>query len=208
MGITKTDILLLEKYITPETKTVCELGSQNLYIDDNPTPPFASKWYQDKGLEYHCIDLAGDNGAITYDLAYYIPFGFPFDLVTDFGTSEHVVQMDGMKKVSFHDGHIHSVYPDGIKSIEAGFYKCIMNKHFLLKVGGICISVNPKTGQWKGHGYSYYTKEFYTELCRIMEYELLELGEYGGQIFCIFRKVNDTEFMSEEEFSKLDIRKE
>lgn len=212
MGITSFDIQLIQKALSlkPEIKTVCELGSQNLYLGNEPEPPFASIWYEAEKIKYACIDMAGDNNALKYDLGKPIEIKDQYDLITDFGTSEHVVNMKEFTEVAFHGGHINSIYPKGEFEIESGFYNCWKNKHGLLKIGGLMINVNPKTGHWPGHGYTYISEDFYTELIAIAGYEIIELGENcamgncenGKNIYSILRKVNE-KFPSVEEFYKI-----
>jgi len=215
MGVTAFDIELLEKAISfsKNIESVCELGSQNLYISNEEKPPFASIWYEKKNIRYACIDLAGDNNSIRLDLANPIEVERQFDLVTDFGTSEHVVQMEGFESISFHEGHINSIYPKGnIKSIEEGYYNCWKNKHNLLNIGGLMINVNPKTGHWPGHGYTYLTDDFYLGLCKIAGYQIQEVGqncamgncETGINIYSILKKTSEL-FPSFEEFKKLPL---
>lgn len=199
MGITAFEIKLLDKVIEQyHPKTVCELGSQNIYVDSNPQPPFASSWYiLEKGLErYVSIDLAGDNYSEKEDLSKSICWKDKFDLVTDFGTSEHVVQMEDYVSVPYHEGYINSIYPKGVKGIEQGYYNCWLNKHTLLAIGGIMVNVNPKTKMWEGHGYTYLGVDFYKELEAFSGYELLETGlngamgnwETGVNVYGILRK--------------------
>lgn len=222
MGITASDIQLIEKAIQvkPDIKNVCELGSQNLYLDNDPKPPFASGWYEGRGIKYHCIDMAGDNGAAKIDLSMPFPKDWPvappwFDLVTDFGTSEHVVRVPEYQSVAFHEGHINSVYPKEQPTenqIREGFYNCWVNKHDLLRYDGLMINVNPKTGNWPGHGYTYLTKVFYTKLAELMEYEIIYLEDHaamgntvsGWNVCCILRKKFDRPFMSFEEFQQCE----
>ena len=217
MGITNFSVSLLDKVIKAYRPiTVIELGSQNLYLSSDPNPPFASEWYRKNGFEeYDCIDLAGDNDALDFDLAYYIDERFhKYDLVTDFGTSEHVVQMDGFTTAEFHEGHIHSVYPIDVKDVEAGFYYCWLNKFNLCKKGGIIISENPKSGHWPDHGYHYITKDFYEKLSDITDLEIVELGEFPAagnyetvmNIYSILKKVGEN-FTALENFWSLPIYK-
>lgn len=220
MGITAYDVTLLEKAlsINPEIKNVCELGSQNLYLDNSDKPPFASSWYEERGIDYTCIDLAGDNKAKEIDLSFSVPEDMKnfFDLVTDFGTSEHVVQMESFTKTAFHEGHINSIYPEKIRENGDiwGIYNCWKNKHDMLKCSGVMVNVNPKFGNWPDHGYHYYTLDFYNELCSINGYEIVVLEEHaamgntisGWNIVCMLIKGNDDPFMSFIEFCKLDLR--
>ena len=63
MGYTKFTVDLISRHLEG-VKSVIDLGSQNLYIENLEKPPFASGWYEERGIEYTCIDLAGDNNAI------------------------------------------------------------------------------------------------------------------------------------------------
>lgn len=219
MGICASDIQLIEKalQLKPGIATVCELGSQNLYLDNDPKPPFANTWYENRGIQYRCIDMAGDNNAINLDLSIKrdVVWGDRFDLVTDFGTSEHVVRVPEYQSVAFHEGHINSVYPKeqpAEQQISEGFYNCWANKHDLLRYDGIMINVNPKTGNWPGHGYTYLTKNFYLKLAELMEHEIVHLEDHaamgnaasGWNVCCILRKKVDRPFISFEEFQQCE----
>jgi hypothetical protein len=138
-----------------------------------------------------------------------------FDLVTDFGTSEHVVAGVEMKNHFFDNVSINSVYPTRIPTddeIAEGFYWCWRNKHHLLSVDGLMINVNPETGNWPGHGYTYLTKDFYTKLAELMEYEIIHLEDHaamgntisGWNVCCILRKQIDRPFISFEEFQQCE----
>jgi len=220
MGITASDIELIQLacHQKKDIKTVCELGSQNLYRpgDDQVKPPFAKFFYESLGMEYTAIDMACDNGAMPWDLSQSIRkfTGITFDLITDFGTSEHVVANMPMVKHTFHDGHINSVYPTSQptpEQIKCGYYECWRNKHNLLALNGIMISVNPKTGNWPEHGYTYINTDFYKMLAGLMGYEVYWLNENEAMgnpnavnIECVLRKVIDNEFMSFEDFQTCD----
>lgn len=216
MGYTAHTIALISRHLDG-VKSVLDIGSQNDYSRGINPPPFVSEWYNHQGIKnYSCIDLAGDNGAIKLDLAKPVYLGKRFDLVVDGGTSEHIVLAKNYKTESFNNGHIHSVYPEGeIKSIEEGFYNCWLNKHSHLKVGGIMVNENPKTGNWPNHGYSYYTKEFYQQLELISGYVILELGEHpasgntvdGWNIYSVLFKESE-KFPNFEEFKKIPIKHE
>lgn len=229
MGITNFSISLLEKVVKDfRPRSVIELGSQNLYTTSDPNPPFADVWYKENGFTgYTCIDLAGDNRAVVIDLSH--PFPTPeysiknaderpiirtYDLVTDWGSSEHVVQMEGYHSVAFHDGHINSIYPTEVKNIEEGYYNCWLNKFNLCKVGGIILSENPKHNHWPGHGFHYIEQEFYEKLERMIDVEIVELGEHpasgnaetGMNVYAILRKTGNN-FTALENFWSLPIYK-
>lgn len=195
MGITAFDIELLDRTIDKyKPKTVVELGAQNLYNQPLIPAPYANIYYQSKGVMYRCIDLNGENGADKIDLSSQFDVIYGVDLVTDFGTNEHVTK------------------PNEGFSWEA-IYNCWVNKHNLLKVGGVMISENPKDGHWELHGYSYYTEDFYRELVLMCNYEIIELGtvcamgncETGQNIYCVMQKQSEL-FPTLEQFKTLPLK--
>ena len=201
MGVTSFDIPKLEKILRDyHTSTVMELGAQNRYDQPSLPAPYMRAWYDQHSVSYDSIDLSGEDGAWELDLAKDLgpvltAEGVPFyhDLVTDFGTSEHV----GI---------------NGKFSWEA-IYNCWKNKHNLLVVDGIMFSENPKTGNWPGHGFNYYSLAFYYGFCAITDYHILEVGEHaamgnttdGWNIYCIMQKRSE-KFPTFEEFQNLDIQ--
>lgn len=185
MGCTIFEVEKLKWVIeTYKPENVIELGSQTNYTtSEQGKPPFMSEWFKDKVIDYCCIDLAGDNNAITLDLSIEHNQSEGWDLVTDFGTSEHIVVMGEYISVPFHEGYINSVYPKGEpteEQIKLGYYNCWLNKFHLCKIGGIIFSANPLTENWPGHGYSYICKDFYNELVKISGLEIIEQGIHAA----------------------------
>ena len=168
MGVTTHSNNLVQKH-KGNAKTMLELGSQNTYFDSQAMG-VAKPYYQSQGFEHVSVDLNAEYGSIAKDLSQLHDLG-QFDLVTDFGTSEHV--------------------PD--------FYMCWLNKHKACKIGGLIISENPKVDNWHGHGYHYVTKDFYIELAKVAGYEIVELGEHaamgnvtdGWNVYCVLRKTSE-----------------
>lgn len=208
MGITSFSIELIERN-KGNAKTIIELGAQNLYNQPILPAPYAHEWYLKNGFEeYDCIDLSKENNCIELDLSKPINYAtYPFmrmdredemieeyDLVTDFGTQEHIGN-------------------NGIHDPEA-FYNCWKIKHDLFKKDGVMINENPKTGSWPGHGFQYMTLDFYLRLAELCGYKILELGEHpamgnvtdGWNIYCVLKKQNNNSFISLEEFKTLDFR--
>lgn len=212
MGYNQEDKEIVLRHIEG-VKSVLDMGSANDYTYGVEYPPFISEWYKSIGIyNYACIDLAGDNNALKYDVSHPVDIGEKFDMLVNAGFSEHVVQMDGYVTVAFHDGHINSIYPKEVTDARLGFYYCWKNMFSFVINGGIMIHVNPKSGYWEGHGYTYLTREFYVEICKISDLEYLELYEHGAcgnwetgiNIVCVLKKTGNT-FPSFEEFSKLPI---
>lgn len=99
------------------------------------------------GLEYRAIDYGGQEDTLALDLNFdRLPEGERnrYDLVTNFGTSEHVCNQAN----SF----------------------CVM--HDLTKRGGLMFHVLPSGGMLN-HGLVNYTPKFFWKLCQSNEYELL-----------------------------------
>lgn len=199
MGITDFSITLLNKVIEEyRPKSVCEMGDQNLYTGDNNYGKYANLYYEQKGIEeYACIDINGGNNAFDFDMSYPIDDNFakyePYDLVTDFGFSEHVGR-------------------DGKFDWEA-IYNCWQNKHNLLKIGGIMVNENPLEKNWPLHGFNFYGWDFYTELAELSGYEILEQGIHpamgnitdGYNLYSILKK-NSVKFPSLSEFKTLPLK--
>ena len=186
MGVTAHSIDLIQKAIALNVKaeSVIELGSQNLYDQSySGKTPYASIYYITKGLRYACIDLNGENEALKLDLENPIDHKKKYDIVTDFGTSEHI----------------------------RNYYSVWKTKHDLCKLGGVIISENPKTGNWKGHGFNYPTIDFYTELAQAMGYKIHYIGEHpamgnsidGWNVYSIMTKEINNNFLFKAEFQKL-----
>ena len=88
MGIQKEPAAFIAQLPLPKGFSVCELGDQGMCGE--PTKRLAKDWYeQELGCgRYVSIDGNG-RGTLTADLNLPI-YLKPFDLVTDFGTGEHI----------------------------------------------------------------------------------------------------------------------
>lgn len=159
-------------------QSVCDLGAQNNYEDHiiRSAPakyPYMSEWWKGRNVHYESIDLNGENGSHVLDLTEPVDLGKQFDLVCDFGTSEHVKA--------------------------EGYYQCHKNIDSLCKIGGVIIHANPKVGNWPGHGNNYIDQDFYKALAAAAGYELWHLEEWpamgnttdGWEIIAVLKKTND-----------------
>lgn len=95
--------------------------------------------FEAMGIEHVSVDWNGEDGALKLDLR--VPqwetLG-QFDMVTNFGTTEHVASQKGVWE----------------------------NIHRCLKVGGTLISMTPFPGDWSWHGEFYPTEDFYWQLAQ------------------------------------------
>ena len=162
-----------------------ELGNQQMYCHPAiPEGSAAKEWFKAHGVIQHVsIDLNGLLGALPMDLSQPIEkpeFNNAFDIVTDFGTSEHV----------------------GKNLID--LYHCRANCHRWCRPLGIMIFMNPKTGHWPGHGYHCFTLQHYHALAKACRYVALEVSEApscgnyinGWQIHAALWKQEDAPFIS------------
>lgn len=199
MGYTSQTISRVTSIIAHNAiRRVIDLGAQNNYslsIPEGGSAPYMSEWYQSQDIDYAAIDLSAENNSLPIDLALPVDDELgQFDLLVDAGTSEHI----GI----------------GGKYFDTAIYNCWKTKHNLVKPGGYIISENPKTGNWPGHGFNYYTTEFYTRLATLCHYDIIELGEHpamgnttdGWNIHCILRKKEDTPFISSKDFATCGIK--
>lgn len=105
MGIIKPDFYLFRHYISQYSKInnknysdikMLELGNQifqdDTLIREESLPHSAKEYYMNMGVEHTSIDLNGEDGALQIDLSKPIPeeYNNKFDIVTNFGTAEHV----------------------------------------------------------------------------------------------------------------------
>ncbi len=168
-----------------------ELGSQQMYCHGNiPEGSAAKSWFTRMGAEHTSIDMNGELGALQMDLAKPIlreEWEGHFDVVTDFGTSEHVGP-----------------------SLTA-LYNCRASCHNWCRPGGVMFFNNPKTGHWPNHGYHYFTVDHYRKLAEACNYGVMDLWEHptlgnsvdGYQVFAVLMKNTNAPFVSEEKFIAL-----
>jgi len=164
---------------------MAELGNQIL-----PESPLrtAKKYFQSLGVFHVSIDLNGNDGAEKLDLSKPLLQFRPewdgiFNIVTNFGTSEH---------------------------IERGQWQTFRNMHDLCKDGGVMIHMVPLTGNWHKHSHYYYTKQFFTELTAACGYTMLYnmIAEYPtrkkqAQVCAILKKNSETAFCLPDNFPEV-----
>lgn len=161
---------------------MCELGDQEIFLGG-----FAKAFFEGRGVRHTSLDIHGLNKTRLVDLRLPIHGDLigKFDVVTDFGTSEHV------------DGQ----------------YQCFKNIHDLTKVGGLMVRTLPLVGHWPLHCNFYYTMGTFQVLASICGYEIVKnciLPCYGvpgkDLLVCTaLRKTSAARFCGANEFVKLGI---
>jgi hypothetical protein len=166
-----------------------ELGNQGMQIN-GINYKVAKDYFQSLGIQHTSIDLNGRHGAMKFDLG--IPlkeFYCQYDIVTNFGTSEHVYNQ----------------------------YECFKNIHEFCKGGGLMIHAVPMPGHWPRHCEYHYPKKFFVMLADACGYNIYALGVEsmpGGPprmknkrniVYAILRKEDLFDFIDIDEFEKFPI---
>jgi hypothetical protein len=200
MGILNENLIALRRH-APPPRSMLELGNQYLCAGSKPYPDFpdhligmdpsrpivAKPYFESLGYEHVSVDLNGKDGALVRDLSKPFSLDREFDVVTDFGTSEHVECL----------------------------WACLENVHRHTRVGGLIFCANPAPGNWPGHGHWYRSADFCRAFASAVGYEILELAPVacagnthdGWLTSVVFRKTRP-EFMDTFAFYRLPLDKQ
>jgi hypothetical protein len=157
-------------------KRMCELGDQKMWAVMREPRMWAKEFFESQGVHHYSIDIHGQNGAYSIDLSKPIVDGFwqkRFDIVTNFGTAEHVSNQ----------------------------FNCWKNIHNFGKPGCVFFHVLPELGRYRPYHCNYwYDKDFYTYLMKVNGYTkvLLESILPIGHVGCCYIKPKDEEFKIDE----------
>lgn len=157
------------------------------YYDDVHNRRVFKYWVNLLGISHVSIDLNGEDGSLPFDLStsleVYEILHNKFDLVTDFGTIEHI--------------------PDQ--------YWAWRNMHNFTKSDGIMMHVLPLIGNWLNHPSCYwrYTDDFFENLCSVCDYELVGIQHHMNElspdisIYATVKKLDNSNFPDEAVFGSL-----
>ena len=181
MGVTTIALDSLNKIFLGienlNNKTLLELGIQN-FSGGRYNQQFVRNFFKNDFKQYFSIDLHNHPEVTLCDLSIYQPKKFYVDIITNFGTSEHV-------------------------EYEEGQYNCWKNMHDWLMVDGIMIHEIPEYGSWKNHC-RYYTDYNFFKKMEDCGYQILEFDQHvdenGNLNWCVLKKMEDKEFMTYEEY--------
>lgn len=165
MGLNDTVYFTYCRPYFQKAQSILELGAQLFLVNGKSVGYFKNLL----GFPITSLDIKGENGSLPLNLSNEIPAEHQkeYDLITNFGTSEHV----------------------------ANQYQCWKNIHCFCKKGGYVINEIPEKGSWKNHCKFYVEKSFFEALSADFEIVLLKPIFYRGQgnnILCIQRKKTDT----------------
>jgi hypothetical protein len=115
-----------------------EFGNQFMRCDGFPWKMVAKKYFTELGIEHVSLDLNGLDGALKRDITNSVSDLGVFDIVTNFGCSEHVDK--------------------------AGQYTAFKHLYELCCIGGILVHYVPLVDNWKGHCDITYDEDFFKRL--------------------------------------------
>lgn len=161
-----------------------ELGNQTNRVRCRP----AKEVYAGRGVEVHVsIDLNAKDGALPLDLDEPLPEHFDgvFDVVTNYGTAEHVNNQ----------------------------YQVFKTIHDSCRRGGLMIHGFPLQGTFLGHCRYYYPEEFVKKLAGYCMYNVVDTkifnystGKRKRHLLAVaFIKPNDYQFIGRKLFNRLPI---
>jgi hypothetical protein len=164
---------------------ICELGNQRMKWNSYGT---GKKYLLAKGvIEHVSVDLNGKDGAMRLNLSAPIDqWKNYFDMVTNYGTTEHVSNQ----------------------------YQVFKNIHNFTKIGGIMIHTVPIIGGWERHCDIHYDSSFFIQLALNCNYEVVlsEIRLVSGRnarqpeidrslVCSVLLKKIDSDFILEEKFN-------
>lgn len=168
---------------------MCELGDQRMKWNEHKT---GKKYFIAHGIQEHVsLDLNGKNGALKVDLSKPIDqWQKYFDIVTNFGTAEHVCP---------------------------GIYECFKNIHNFTKTGGVMIHAGPPAKGCPWHSPYHYESWFFEKLALANNYKhvLSEVRVTAGRrgvdnpldrslVCSVLIKLNDSNFIEENQFKNIN----
>lgn len=163
-----------------------ELGDQEIH-DPILARPFSKvrNSYIFNPKSYTVYDLHERPGVTIFDLSIEHENLQTFDIITNFGTTEHVEP-------------------------ENGQYVCWKNIHNMLRINGLLISIVPcSEGGWEDHCRYFYNKNFFEEFENIgynlLEYKII----FDKNCYSVLQKKENSNFIQQQDFWKnILIRKE
>jgi len=176
MAVTKKVFKICGKYFNDSNLKIAELGSQYVMGDEwgDYGPPYFKEIF--KNLDITSYDYSIDNNSIFLDLTKSIPIEINgiYDIVTNFGTSEHVQNQ----------------------------YMCWKNTFEMMKEGGIVISEIPKKGSWSNHCKYYFDENTFLAMYR--DFEIIEMLDIhydvqGYLIYTVMKKRHNGCFLTTED---------
>lgn len=173
MGITDNVYKYCQTYFD-NADNILELGSQ-IYIKNRVNSGYFKNIFSHYNIT--SLDITGENNSLRLDLSKPLIHDKKYDLITNFGTTEHVSNQ----------------------------YECWKNIYNLLDENGIIISEIPEINSWSGHCKYYVDFKFFKMLetnFEIIDYRSIFYTGNGYLSFSILRKKCLEFTITKEEFYK------
>jgi hypothetical protein len=194
MGYNKYNLIYIEQIMlkTP-IKTMLELGNQVINIKDlNICERIGKKYFESKNIEHVSIDWNGLDGSLKIDLTKPFPKNLVdmFDLVTNMGTTEHVLNQYETFKNMHNTGKIGCYYVNSVP------LDTVQNKQLYNK-------------PTKPHGIFEYNTDFFIKLCELCNYKIItvnsDIATWVDNHLCnaVYQKGDNSVFINKIEFNIL-----
>jgi hypothetical protein len=166
--------ILMQQLNTADIDLI-ELGDQDLTPGDGQPRMKFRNTCRNQFKSWRTLDLWPTEGVEIFDLSIVSDEKDCADIITNYGTSEHVEP-------------------------EACQYNCWVNIHNFLRVGGTAIHALPLVGAWEDHCRYYCNLDFFRHF-NDYGYEIVDLQVTPSQlVYCRMIKREKKEFMSYEKF--------
>lgn len=162
---------------------LCELGCQDMITSSGTI--VAKNHYESFGVHHTSIDINGKRNSLKLDLNLPLPeeLNETFDVVTNYGTSEHVTNQ----------------------------FMVFKNIHKICKINGIVINFVPIKDNWPNHCRYYYSYTFFENLCQICQYQIIDYNiiDYGfykypySMIAFTYKKIQNNNFINKNDFESI-----
>lgn len=152
----------------PAPGSMLELGNKhNLSVKRRGEDGIYKHWFQTLGWKHVSVDINGEDGALPLDLTQDQDLG-RFDVVTNFGTTEHIGDDIAQQRVAW--GNIHRA------------------------CAGLFASVTPLPGDWPRHGRWYPTRTFFEGLQWLDIERIYKAGIRGRRCWYVRATANGQPF--------------
>lgn len=173
----ENNLQLLSK---PNGRSMLELGCQNIYALNFEEGSIAQDYWKNIGIDITTWDISACQKAIKMDLRLFIPVEKEFDIITNYGTLEHI------------EGKANDLYT------------AFKNVHNHCKIGGTMIHEFPLIDHWPNNedhwGHHWFSLEWAQSFAEYCKYEVVDLGiqyamlnyETGGLVHCTWVKTTNS----------------
>lgn len=170
MAVNKKTFNLCENYFKSNIK-IAELGVQ--YVMGEEWGEYGPLYFKDifPNLDLTSFDITGENNSTFLNLSSPLPNDYKnkYDLITNFGTTEHVQDQ----------------------------YICWKNIFNMLKYNGIVINEIPKKNNWSNHCKYYFDEDTFKTMSD--DFEIIDIQDIpydgnGDLIYCVIKKIHQDKF--------------